>query len=57
MGEYLSIEDLVVYQRLCASHIEVCALTRSWPREEPYELCAQVNRASNSAPAQLAEKN
>jgi four helix bundle protein len=28
-----------------------------WPQEEKYELGSQVRRSSNSAPAQLAEKN
>src|SRR4051794_24643339 len=53
----MRVEDLVVYQRLCQLHIEVCAMTRSWPREERFELTSQVNRSSNSAPSQLAEKN
>ncbi|CAN5385738.1 hypothetical protein BH10PLA1_BH10PLA1_12850 [soil metagenome] len=57
MGEYMRVEDLVVYQRLCQLHIEICSLTRRWPREERFELTSQVNRSSNSAPAQLAEKN
>lgn len=57
MAEYMRVEDLAVYQRLCQLHIEVCKLTRRWPREERFELTSQVNRSSNSAPAQLAEKN
>jgi len=54
---YLDVEDLEVYKRLCQLHIEVCDLTHKWPREEKYELGSQVRRSSNSAPAQLAEKN
>ena len=50
------VEDLRVYQRLCKLHIEVCARAREWPREERFELAAQVRRSSNSAPANLAEK-
>ena len=57
MGEFMRVEDLVAYQKLCDSHIEVCELTRDWPREERYELTSQINRSSNSSPAQLAEKN
>jgi four helix bundle protein len=57
MGEFMRIEDLVVYQKLCQLHIEVSQLTRKWPREERFELSSQVNRSSNSAPAQLAEKH
>jgi four helix bundle protein len=54
---YLDVEDLEVYKKLCQLHIEVCDLTYQWPLEEKYELGSQVRRSSNSAPAQLAEKN
>ena len=54
---YMDVEDLEVYKKLCQLHIEVCELTHSWPQEEKYELGSQVRRSSNSAPAQLAEKN
>jgi len=54
---YLDVEDLDVYNLLCGLHIEVCEMTRLWPKEETYELGSQVRRSSNSAPAQLAEKN
>jgi four helix bundle protein len=57
MKKFLDVEDLVVYKKLCQLHIEVCQLTHQWPREELYELGSQVRRSSNSAPAQLAEKN
>jgi four helix bundle protein len=57
MADFMRIEDLVVYQKLCRLHVEVSILTRSWPREERFELSSQVNRSSNSAPAQLAEKH
>ena len=56
-GSYLDVEDLEVYKKLCLLHIEVCDLTNKWPYEEKYELGSQVRRSSNSAPAQLAEKN
>lgn len=55
MVEYLRIEDLKVYQRLCELHIEICELTRKWPSHEQFELSPQIRRASNSAPANLAE--
>ena len=35
----------------------MCDLTHTWPHEEKYELGSQARRSSNSAPAQLAEKN
>jgi len=54
---YLDVEDLEVYKMLCQLHIEVCDLTHQWPLEEKYELGSQARRSSNSAPAQLAEKN
>jgi len=54
---YLDVEDLDVYRKFCELHIEVCDLTHIWPHEERYELGSQARRSSNSAPAQLAEKN
>ena len=54
---YLDVEDLEVYKKLCQLNIEVCDLTHQWPLEEKYELGSQARRSSNSAPAQLAEKN
>ncbi len=54
---YLNVEDLEVYKKLCRLHIEVCDFTHKWPQEEKYELGSQARRSSNSAPAQLAEKN
>ena len=54
---YLDVEDLEVYKKLCQLHIDVCDLTHKWPQEEKYELGGQARRSSNSAPAQLAEKN
>jgi four helix bundle protein len=55
--DYLDVEDLEVYKKLCRSHIDVCNLTHEWPQEEKYELGSQSRRSSNSAAAQLAEKN
>jgi four helix bundle protein len=57
MGEFMRVEDLVAYQKLCDLHLDVCQLTKRWPREERYELTSQINRSSNSSPAPLAEKN
>ena len=51
------LRDLVVYERLCDLHLEICALSREWPLQERHELGAQVRRSSNSAPAQLAERH
>ena len=57
MADFMRVEDLKVYQKLCQLHIEVCELTRTWPAEERYELGSQVRRSSNSSPANLAEKH
>jgi four helix bundle protein len=54
---HFEVEDLDVYRRLCQLHLEVCDLSHTWPPEERYELGSQVRRSSNSAPAQLAERN
>jgi len=54
---YMDVEDLDVYRRLCQLHIDVCEVSHLWPSEEKYELGSQARRSSNSAPAQLAEKN
>jgi four helix bundle protein len=53
----MDVEDLEVYKKLCRLHIDVSELTHKWPLEEKYELGSQARRSSNSAPAQLAEKN
>lgn len=54
---YMDVEDLDVYRRLCQLHIDVCDASHGWPSEEKFELGSQARRSSNSAPAQLAEKN
>ena len=54
---YMKIEDLEVYNKLCILHIEICELSHKWPVEERFKLGAQIRRASNSSPTQLAEKN
>ena len=54
---YLDVEDLLVYQKLCQLHLEICDLSHAWPAEELYELGSQIRRSSNSSPAQLAEKH
>jgi len=56
MRTYRRLEDLIVYQKLCQLHIEVCASTHRWPAQEKYELGSQARRSSNSSPAQLADK-
>ena len=50
-----SFRDLEVYQKLLVLHLEVNKLTLGFPKQELYELGAQLRRSSNSAPANLAE--
>ena len=57
MSEFMRVEDLKVYQKLCCLHLEVCECSGDWPRSERFELTSQVRRSSNSAPANLAEKH
>ena len=57
MGNYMRVEDLKVYQKLCLLHVEICRLANGWPQEERFELASQIRRSSNSAPANLAEKH
>lgn len=57
MAQFFRVEDLLVYQRLCDLHLDVCDLTHAWPAEERYELASQARRSSNSSPANLAEKH
>jgi four helix bundle protein len=57
VAEFMRVEDLQVYQKLCQLHIEVCDLSWTWPANEKYELGSQVRRSSNSPPANLAEKH
>jgi four helix bundle protein len=53
----MRLEDQEVYRKLCQLHLEICELSHRWPAEERYELGAQVRKSSNSAAANLAEKN
>lgn len=50
-----SYKDLEVYNKLCKLHLEIYKLSLGFPEFEKYELGSQLRRASNSAPANLAE--
>jgi four helix bundle protein len=50
-----SFRDLEVYKKLFKLHLEIHDLTMTFPKFEMYELGSQLRRASNSAPANLAE--
>jgi len=49
------VEDLDVYTKLFDLVLQVHELTLAFPKFELYELGSQLRRASNSAPANLAE--
>jgi four helix bundle protein len=57
MSEFMRVEDLQAYQKLCQLHLEIDGLVKRWPRHERFELTSQILRSSNSAPANLAEKH
>lgn len=50
-----SFEDLEVYQKLVQLHLEVHALTFTFPKHEMYEVGSQLRRSSNAIPANLPE--
>ena len=41
-SNYMDVEDLEVYKKLCRLHIEVCDLTHKWPQEESYKECIRM---------------
>lgn len=57
MSDYLKVEDLDVYNKLCHLHIEICELSSRWPSTEKFELGSQIRRSSNSSPTQLAQRH
>lgn len=50
-----SFNDLLVYQKSYEYSIEIRIVTMQFPAEEKYLLADQMNRASRSIPANLAE--
>ncbi|MBU3933636.1 MAG: four helix bundle protein [Candidatus Omnitrophica bacterium] len=55
MSAVRSFRDLEVYKKLFSLHLEMHELSLTFPRFELYELGSQLRRASNSAPANIAE--
>lgn len=55
MPKISKVGDLMVYRRLVQLHLRVHKLSLTFPKFEMYEPGSQVRRASNSAPANLAE--
>jgi four helix bundle protein len=50
-----SHRDLIVWQKAMVLVSDVYCLTKTFPREEIYELTAQTRRAAASVPANIAE--
>ena len=50
-----SFEKLEVYQLARKFKIDIKILSRSFPKEERFELVSQINRSSSSIAANLAE--
>ena len=48
-------EDLEVYQKLCALHLDIHELTINFPEFEMHEIGSELRQSSNSAPAFIAE--
>ena len=46
---FMDVEDLEVYKKLCGLPIDVCDLTHKWPQEEKYELVS-IHKRHLSAP-------
>ncbi|MBI3985590.1 MAG: four helix bundle protein [Lentisphaerae bacterium] len=55
MSEVQSFRDLRVYQQLKDLHFELHKESLQFPKFELYELGSQIRRASNAAPAIVAE--
>jgi len=54
-GPVRTYADLLVYQQSYRLALEVSKLTRSFPRNEQYELGRQIRRSSRSVPANIVE--
>jgi hypothetical protein len=50
-----SVEDLEVFKLAHELVLKVCAVTRTFPREETFGLAAQLRRAATSVVANLVE--
>jgi four helix bundle protein len=55
MAKVSRVGDLKVYRRLTELHLRVHEVSLTFPKFELYELGSQLRRASNSAPANIAE--
>ena len=54
-AEIRSFEDLEVYRKLCALHLEMNELLLKFPKFELHELGSQIRRSSNSIASNIAE--
>ncbi|RZB36895.1 MAG: hypothetical protein SRB2_01695 [Desulfobacteraceae bacterium Eth-SRB2] len=53
---FMDVEDLEVYKKLCGLPIDVCDLTHKWPQKEKYELVS-VHKWSFCPISALCSKN
>jgi hypothetical protein len=47
-SNYMDVEDLEVYKKLCRLHIDVSELTHKWPLEEKYVEWIRENIGAES---------
>ena len=48
-------KELKVWQRFSQSSLEICRITKGFPKEERYGLTSQIRRAAVSVPSKIAE--
>ncbi len=53
--EYRGFRDLIVYKVSFKTAVEIFDLSKTFPREERYDLVDQIRRSSRSVPANIAE--
>jgi four helix bundle protein len=55
MAIYHGFRDLIVYQKSYKLAMEIFEITKSYPKEEKYNLIDQILRSSRSVPANISE--
>lgn len=54
-GDIKSYKDLIAYKKALDLAVRVCALTRTFSREEIHSIGSQMSRAALSVPSNIAE--
>ncbi len=52
---YRGFRDLIVYQKSYKLALEIFEISKTYPKEERYNLVDQIRRSSRSVPANIAE--